>query len=751
MVGLAEASEPLTPFTVVARPPIELRGLTHKDRHIVGVGFGTNIVVSTNSGTDWFVYPITLPAYPGAMAVTAAAGQFVAVGWGGTIVTSLDGLEWTRRRGDSETATEEYWSVTYGGDGFVAVGFQPNASAIVATSYDGTVWHKRAIPVNTALRSVAYGRGVYVAVGTPTSLISSNGWDWTSLEKPLTANAITFGGGQFIATAQTNGFRSTNGTSWASFDLPVLSSDQNYYAVHYAGSMYVAAGFCEGCTEANRRALFAYSYSGDHWYYSGYWTTNMGPVRAITFANSSLFAGDSWQTIWSFGFRSSSVGYPKTITFDDLAAGPESLLIPSFYEDLQWYYLRAIDAYRPITSPGIRNGVVSPNNVAINSSDTSMIWAMTNFFDLHSAYLTSTSADPLQLRVQGFRGATVSDGGTTNSPRVTPRGIAYENTYTLNPNTPTFIEFNYLDVDQVMFFDAAGFVMDNVTVTLGGYPPWSYALDLGRLEVTSIGHSFVLDPRPIGDDIRRNQVRDFLVHQRQTVAGGSTLPSVNMQVTYRNHLVLSIAAPAGMKFVVRPPPGTSVRFEGFLWWQQGGQGGQGLARPAAVSFANLEGTAPSFEGSLAALSDAQTWFGVVNLQSSYFTNHLAFTSMTITGAVAASDLYIGGFRYNPHGNSYLGFSYTIPQTNDPGRFVSIVPEAPSPLVRLGGISANSTELWIEGRAGWTVVVEASANLVEWTPVSTNTMPFTLCPSCPFVIVNDPGRYSHRFYRAYERP
>src|SRR5688572_27078426 len=83
-----QASDPLTPFSVVARPPIELRGLAHKDHHLVGVGFGTNIVVSTNGGSDWFVHPITLPDYRGAMAVTAAEGKFVAVGWAGGIITS---------------------------------------------------------------------------------------------------------------------------------------------------------------------------------------------------------------------------------------------------------------------------------------------------------------------------------------------------------------------------------------------------------------------------------------------------------------------------------------------------------------------------------------------------------------------------------------------------------------------------------------------------------------------------------------
>ena len=60
---------------------------------------------------------------------------------------------------------------------------------------------------------------------------------------------------------------------------------------------------------------------------------------------------------------------------------------------------------------------------------------------------------------------------------------------------------------------------------------------------------------------------------------------------------------------------------------------------------------------------------------------------------------------------------------------------------------------VQGRAGWSDVIEASTDLVVWTPVSTNVMDFSLCPICPFAIFEDAAstNLAQRFYRAVEYP
>lgn len=79
---------------------------------------------------------------------------------------------------------------------------------------------------------------------------------------------------------------------------------------------------------------------------------------------------------------------------------------------------------------------------------------------------------------------------------------------------------------------------------------------------------------------------------------------------------------------------------------------------------------------------------------------------------------------------------------------------PGPRLRfLGRTTEGGTRIMVQGRAGWTDVVEASADLVVWTPISTNVMDFSLCPICPFEIVEDPAstKLPQRFYRAVEYP
>jgi hypothetical protein len=57
-----------------------------------------------------------------------------------------------------------------------------------------------------------------------------------------------------------------------------------------------------------------------------------------------------------------------------------------------------------------------------------------------------------------------------------------------------------------------------------------------------------------------------------------------------------------------------------------------------------------------------------------------------------------------------------------------------------------------GEAGQTNVVEASTNLIDWTPVSTNVFPPTLCPICPFILFEDSVTNSAaRFYRSRNFP
>jgi hypothetical protein len=58
-------------------------------------------------------------------------------------------------------------------------------------------------------------------------------------------------------------------------------------------------------------------------------------------------------------------------------------------------------------------------------------------------------------------------------------------------------------------------------------------------------------------------------------------------------------------------------------------------------------------------------------------------------------------------------------------------------------------LRLQGPAGQTNIIEASADMVTWVPINTNVMPATKCSFCPFVDFDDASitNSARRFYRS----
>jgi len=156
-----------------------------------------------------------------------------------------------------------------------------------------------------------------------------------------------------------------------------------------------------------------------------------------------------------------SFGAPQTtdaqtlLTFDTLAPGNSYIPIPNGYGGLQWSGFGVINgAIQQVTS-GYYTGMVSPDNVAFNYDEfdrNASISSSSTPFNFDSAYLTAAFAAGLQVEVQGFIG--------TN--------LTYNNTYTMNDSSPSFINFDYMGVDEVKFLvgsDADIFVMDNALIS----------------------------------------------------------------------------------------------------------------------------------------------------------------------------------------------------------------------------------------------------------------------------------------------
>jgi len=211
------------------------------------------------------------------------------------------------------------------------------------------------------------------------------------------------------------------------------------------------------------------------------------------------------------------------------------------------------------------------------------------------------------------------------------------------------------------------------------------AVDLGVVQTSTIGHAFFngtpLSPSP------PSQVRtvvDYLIDQNQGSGGGGTLPPVSVNWDTNTQFSLTVSAPPGHKFSVRVPPGQYVGFGGFKfglggflrWESESTPGGFSPPGSVEVSFTGLEGTPPAFTHNStphSVLSDSHGFFGFMVLDSMLVTNDFAFTSIRLTATVTPQVTGNGTEDYVPHVESSMQLVYQTPETNDPGRFVFIVP------------------------------------------------------------------------------
>jgi photosystem II stability/assembly factor-like uncharacterized protein len=188
--------------------------------------------------------------------VTSHGSQLVAVGDGGTIITSLDGITWVNR-GDTSVTKNKIFSVIWSGAKYVAVG----DAGTVITSPDGATWTKANSVTTDQLKSVAWTGSQFVAVGgfmNVSTQVNSNrvitspdGVTWTDRGSPGSGmwNGVIWTGTTLVAVGEDdNGssayssvvYTSTDGLTWTSQDAH--TQYMGLYSVAYSGSNYVAVG-----------------------------------------------------------------------------------------------------------------------------------------------------------------------------------------------------------------------------------------------------------------------------------------------------------------------------------------------------------------------------------------------------------------------------------------------------------------------------------------------------------------------------
>ncbi|BFT69536.1 S-layer homology domain-containing protein [Paenibacillus sp. P36] len=129
--------------------------------------------------------------------------------------------------------------VTYGNGMYVAVG----TSGTILTSSDGVNWMPRKSGITNALYGVSYFNGTYVAVGAAGIILtSSDGVSWMPRTSSTTYDlrTVNYSNGAFVAVGQNGTILTSNdGMSWTSRSS---GTTQYLYAVSYFNGNYIVVG-----------------------------------------------------------------------------------------------------------------------------------------------------------------------------------------------------------------------------------------------------------------------------------------------------------------------------------------------------------------------------------------------------------------------------------------------------------------------------------------------------------------------------
>lgn len=223
-----------------------LHAVTFGAGQYVAVG-ETGVIMTSVDTRNWTA--VSIPVGATLRGIAYGANRFVAVGDSGTIISSVDGWNWQYEEVPSFVHLN---SIAWGNDLFVAVGIAGG----ILTSPDGHDWTVQSIGGDD-LRAVAFGDGRFVAVGgflgagsslnnpppRPLLITSSDGSSWIS-ERPASARALTgvaFGNGRWVAVNQSGIVNvSFNGESWLPSDVGI--GLPGFYQLGFGSGSFVLVG-----------------------------------------------------------------------------------------------------------------------------------------------------------------------------------------------------------------------------------------------------------------------------------------------------------------------------------------------------------------------------------------------------------------------------------------------------------------------------------------------------------------------------
>ncbi len=209
-----------------------------KNRHVYCfVIIITLLFTHSQSQYNW-EWSNPLPTGNSIASVVWTGDKIVAAGYAGTIMTSVDGKEWTIQESGTR---ENIYDVEWAGNRLIAVG----ENGIILLSEDGENWNAEYNGVTSvALTDVAWTGERYVAVGTNGTIITSpDGKNWVKRNSNFTGNiwGICWTGENLLTCGDSGAYLySVNGENW---ERKQGGYSGLRYEIIWADTMYVAVGW----------------------------------------------------------------------------------------------------------------------------------------------------------------------------------------------------------------------------------------------------------------------------------------------------------------------------------------------------------------------------------------------------------------------------------------------------------------------------------------------------------------------------
>ena len=220
-----------------------INAIAYGNGKFVAVGSGGKMAYSTN-GINWTaVSNSTFENYtnPYIWSIAWGNGKFIAGGYGGKMAYSEDGITWTAVT-NSAFGDNGIRGIAWGNNKYVAVGADK-----IAHSADGISWTAVAeTKLSESINGIAWGNNKFIAVTgyspgftkTSAGASSPDGITWTSVEDVRNhMRDIVWGGNKFVAVASTRILYSTDGTTWGQAMLGT-----SFNTVAWGGNRFVTGG-----------------------------------------------------------------------------------------------------------------------------------------------------------------------------------------------------------------------------------------------------------------------------------------------------------------------------------------------------------------------------------------------------------------------------------------------------------------------------------------------------------------------------